>query len=1016
MGRWASVKVHRLKLDRDGRSNRWLAGLQRRWSHLRRGVRLAVVPLAAALLALAVVAVRGVVQEASAQGTGAQAMTPIFVPLTSGGPLLQPPVITSRHGVLKATDTATRAGIPGSGRTVLWGGAPMYSSPLVPPTSPLKDAFGTAAPPHFPLNFAAAFQFTAYGTTYPAEFPGPTLRLNPGDTLDLTTIDKLQIGKLNYQLPALAAEMNLHTHGLTTSPLGASDNIYRTMAPNTSSQSKVKITNDDGSGVDWYHTHKHGYVSDQVYSGLAGMLQVGDPLDSWPQYKGKYQEKLLGLTAGIVLSDDCGSAPVPANECPQGQRYLEDPSPSTNFSGKPANPYGQAWQDYVNGQYNPTITIQPGETQIWTFASIGRNVNFNLGITDRNLENPWSATILSYEGFGKDVQPKPITTALQDPYQYDGPTVLDPGARITMAVTAPSTPGTYYLVNNETMQNFPQAQPFALATIQVAGTPAAVPPPKFTQTGPVPAIYRAKPDHQRTFTWTNVTSGKTIAFAVNGGFFPMNPIVTLQAGQVERWLLVNQSPVDHAFHLHQNHFAVLAVHSGPSGYTNPFVVPTGYTYRYASLRDTINLPPDGSVLIQFRVSKELGKYVFHCHILPHEDAGMMMGVLAIPSPFDRRIALGTQPGQPGTVFVKNGHGGSVGRINPAPGVRGGVVTATGELNKDPKSLTEDVVVGTAPNGRSPATVSVYDGKTLRRAARFRPFPEFPGAGVSVATGNTAGPQADIIVGRVGPGPSLVRIFSANGRLLRTIKGTISGPLPNGVTVASADLNGDNYDDVAIGAGRGVLPRVVALDGSTLLNRSHRPRRLFSFVAAGGPGSGVNLAAGYYDPRTRPGLVANLITTPQTGRLAGTVQVWVPPFEAPHVTPALVGDTSVPGASPALAARAATDALRDGGNGGAWSQSSDLLLYCLHHFSEQASPQFASLARSLGLPATGLNLPRVIATLHPFGRHLSTGLNIGVTHLGKSALDAVVAWTDPNNAVYTSIDSTGTVSRIHTPTP
>ena len=426
-----------------------------------------------------------------------------------------------------------------------------------------------------------------------------------------------------------------------------------------------------------------------------------------------------------MLSDDCGSAPVPANECPQGQRYLEDPSPSTNFSGKPANPYGQAWQDYVNGQYNPTITIQPGETQIWTFASIGRNVNFNLGITDRNLENPWSATILSYEGFGKDVQPKPITTALQDPYQYDGPTVLDPGARITMAVTAPSTPGTYYLVNNETMQNFPQAQPFALATIQVAGTPAAVPPPKFTQTGPVPAIYRAKPDHQRTFTWTNVTSGKTIAFAVNGGFFPMNPIVTLQAGQVERWLLVNQSPVDHAFHLHQNHFAVLAVHSGPSGYTNPFVVPTGYTYRYASLRDTINLPPDGSVLIQFRVSKELGKYVFHCHILPHEDAGMMMGVLAIPSPFDRRIALGTQPGQPGTVFVKNGHGGSVGRINPAPGVRGGVVTATGELNKDPKSLTEDVVVGTAPNGRSPATVSVYDGKTLRRAARFRPFPDSP---------------------------------------------------------------------------------------------------------------------------------------------------------------------------------------------------------------------------------------------------------------------------------------------------
>ena len=80
----------------------------------------------------------------------------------------------------------------------------------------------------------------------------------------------------------------------------------------------------------------------------------------------------------------------------------------------------------------------------------------------------------------------------------------------------------------------------------------------------------------------------------------------------------------------------------------------------------------------------------------------------------------------------------------------------------------------------------------------------------------------------------MRIFSANGRLLRTIMGTISGPLPNGVTVASADLNGDNFDDVAIGAGRGASPRVVVLDGYLLLDRSRPIRRVFSFLAAGGP--------------------------------------------------------------------------------------------------------------------------------------------------------------------------------------
>ena len=976
-------------------------------------MRLAVLPLVVALLALGVVAVRGVVQEASAQGTpgsgsgsgSGQSATPIFVPAESAGPLLQPPVIASRHGVLRAQDTVVRAGIPVSGKPILYGGLPTYSSPLSPPPSPQKNPTPggpPAAPPHFPFNFAAAFQFTAYGKTYRAQFPGPTLRLNPGDTLDLTTINKLQDARSNFKLPAGALEMNMHTHGLTTSPLGDGDNIYRNMPPNSTSESRIKITDDDGSGLDWYHTHKHGYVSDQVYGGLAGMLQIGDPLDPWPQYKGKYQERILGLTTGIVLTDK------------HGRRYLEDPSPSSNFSGKPPNPYGGAWQKYVNGQYNPTITIRPGETQIWTFASIGRNVNYNIGITDRNGKNPWSATILSYEGYGRNLFPAKIKTRLPIPYQYNGPTVLDPGSRITMAVTAPTRPGTYYLADDMRMQLQPQPQFFALATIHVGGAPATKPRPNFTPTGPVPEIYRAKPDHHRTFTWENVTSGKTIAFSINGGFFPMNPIVTLQAGQVEQWTLVNTSPVDHTFHIHQQHFAVLSVNSGRGEYTNPFVKPAPGKYRYASLRDTINIPPDGSVVIRFRVSSELGKYVFHCHILPHEDAGMMMGVLAIAGPADRRIALGTQPGQRSAVLVKNGHGRSVGRINVGPpGTRGGVVTATGELTND---LTEDTVVGTPGSGSSPASISVYDGKTLRRIARFRPFPDFRRAGVSVATGNIdGGGPAEIIVGRVGPGPSLVRIFSANGRLLRTITGTIPGSLPNGVTVASADLNGDNYDDVAIGAGRGARPRVVVLDGYLLLNRSRPTRRVFSFVPAGGPGSGVNLAAGYYDPRTRPGLLANLITTPQTGRLAGTVQVWAPPFDPPHIAPALIGDPTVPGADPADAAQAATDALRDGVNAGAWSQSSALLLYCLHRFGGRPSAQFASLASRLGLPATASNSPRLMATLHPFGRHLRTGLNLAVTHLGKQGLDALAAWTDPRNPVYTSIDDQGAVSSIHTPT-
>src|SRR5438105_4042789 len=200
-----------LRRDRGGQSNRWLAGAGRRWTRLGTGVRLAAMPFAVALLALGVVAVRGAAQgtAGSRSGSGSaqsgQSGTQIFVPDESAGPLLQPPVITSQNRVLKATDTVIRAGIPGSGESVLWGGLPTYSSPLVPPPSPQANPVAggpPAAPPHFPLNFAAGFQFTAYGKTYPAQFPAPTLRVNPGDTLDLTTINKLQNGKSNFKLPA----------------------------------------------------------------------------------------------------------------------------------------------------------------------------------------------------------------------------------------------------------------------------------------------------------------------------------------------------------------------------------------------------------------------------------------------------------------------------------------------------------------------------------------------------------------------------------------------------------------------------------------------------------------------------------------------------------------------------------------------------------------------------------------------------------------------------------------------
>ena len=556
-----------------------------------------------------------------------------------------------------------------------------------------------------------------------------------------------------------------------------------------------------------------------------------------------------------------------------GNRYLDDATP-TDAQGNLA-PYGTTWQKFVNGQFNPTITIRPGETQIWTFADIGRNVNFNLGITDGNAQNPWKATIFSYDGNTNNVMPRKTTLAPPVPFNFNGPTVIDPGERASMAVTAPTTPGTYYLIDNEHQRLKPQDQFWALATIHVEGTPATQPPPNLTPTGPVPDLYTVTPDQHRTFEWSIVDDAQGRAsFPINGYLFPESPIVPIQVGQVEEWLLVNTSSIDHVFHIHQTDLAVIR-----SGTNSISTSPTATgPYRYTSLRDSVDIPPGSSVIIRWRVSPELGKYVFHCHILPHEDGGMMMGVLAVPNASQRRFALGSTPGQQTLVVVKDGNGKTAGRVYPfGKSSTRGVATATGQLTDD---LTEDVVGAPSTFGPAPF-VSVYDGQSLERIAHFRPFgTERVGVSLAVANIDDQG-IGEIIAGRVGPGPSLVRIFKPDGTLVRELKGTIPGGLPKGVSVAAADFDGDNYDDVAVGAGRDHAPDVVGLSGLSLSAASSQVQTIFSFTAGRGE-SGVSLAAGYYDPTTRPGMLANLVTTPLGGRAAGWAQVWIP-YPLDHMT-------------------------------------------------------------------------------------------------------------------------------------
>src|SRR5260370_14594227 len=114
--------------------------------------------------------------------------------------------------------------------------------------------------------------------TFEGTIPGPTLSVKPGDTLSIDLVNDLpanpKVQRMGF-FPHDPYTINLHTHGLSVSPLGISDNIFRQMEPGgTHNPIEIKIPADHPSGPYWYHPHKHGPVVTQMTAGMSGFLIV----------------------------------------------------------------------------------------------------------------------------------------------------------------------------------------------------------------------------------------------------------------------------------------------------------------------------------------------------------------------------------------------------------------------------------------------------------------------------------------------------------------------------------------------------------------------------------------------------------------------------------------------------------------------------------------------------------------------------------------------------------------------
>lgn len=394
--------------------------------------------------------------------------------------------------------------------------------------------------------------------TYNGDYMPPTIRLRPGDRLDLALVN---------QLPE---HTNLHTHGWHISPGGNSDNIYLHIHPGETYRYSYRLPKDLAPGTYWYHSHAHPISEPQVFAGLSGAIVI-DGLEKYlPADLRHVTQRLIALKDFQTRN---GAIPTTG---------IDSNAPTTRT---------------VNGLVDPTITIRPGETQHWRLANIGADIvykvqlqraRFNVIAQDANpVSTVWSADTL----------------------------VMPPGSRFDVLVQGPAAGRS--LLRTLPYSTGPDGDTYpetTLATVLSTGPsmPRATLPKRFA---PFDDLRGDEIDRRRTITFSeNNASGK---FYIDNKLFDPGRIdVRARLNTTEEWTVRNVANEEHTFHIHVNDFQLMSVNGKP--------------YDPRGWQDTVQLPVRGEVVIRMRFRDFLGKYPFHCHILNHEDRGMMANIEVVP--------------------------------------------------------------------------------------------------------------------------------------------------------------------------------------------------------------------------------------------------------------------------------------------------------------------------------------------------------------------------------------------------
>jgi len=513
----------------------------------------------------------------------------------------------------------------------------------------------------------------------------PTLRLHPGDLLILNLKNELAdpthaasaitSAAANHAHMHPAADKNadacasgamtitstnLHFHGLTVPAVCHQDDVLKTsIAPGDPPfEYRFRIPENEPPGLYWYHPHIHGFSKAQVIGGASGALIIEGIERANKEVAGLPERVLVIRDQDLVNPNAPPSKSEPV--VPKTLIDLDGDAANTGTGfGQPAKDLSINFVPVPFPDYPPAaIKMKPDERQFWRVLNASAITYLNLAVLFKRT--PQQLGIVALDGV-----PLNQNGVADNSIEWRDHIGVPPGGRVEFIVKGPplGVPGLLVTRTVNTGSGGENDPNRAIATIE--STEDAAEPRSTLNTSPeplpapsVPWLGNVAPVRTRRLYFSeklldpnNPNSATTFYLTVDGqtpaAFDPNSdvPNIVAKQGDVEDWIIENRSTELHAFHIHQVHFMLLDWFGTPVN--EPF------------LRDTINVPfydgttlqyPSVKIRVDFRDPNAVGTFVYHCHLLEHEDGGMIGTIRVEPTDATKPAARGeATKGSPKTI-------------------------------------------------------------------------------------------------------------------------------------------------------------------------------------------------------------------------------------------------------------------------------------------------------------------------------------------------------------------------------